>query len=157
PGLTAADVVAVPIDYYPTNPAGADITLVTLAPDSIRWVLKNFALLSTRELGVGHPYTYAQIQFLLYSTIPPADLPPMSACIRFEDEFHDPVCTMPAAVISLTGTEKNAGIMACEVCADDVPALTDSVSCPPWWVWLLALVLILLLWWAYRRSRNPGN
>lgn len=158
-GITADNIVTDPISYYPHNPNGANIQFQPLGSDSIRWFLKGFALQSTRELGVGHPYTYAQIQFLMYSTVKPSDLPPMEACIRFDDPGNEPVCTPASTVIGLTSIEPGTEILACEACDDPVPALDGETPPPilPWWAWLLLFLLVIALLLLLLRRRQSGS
>ena len=144
-GVTSDDVVVTPAMYHPANGPTDDISLVKLAPDSIRWQLLNFGIEGTPVHGVGDPRTYANVKFNMYSNVKPELLDSIYACIRFDDLSNDPVCTVPVAV-SLIGPGGDEGsVLACVPgsCSDD-PGTSTGIDLP-WWLWLLILLFIIIL------------
>jgi hypothetical protein len=126
----------------------------SLAPDSIRWTFVNLRLQGTPVYGVGDPRTYAQVQFHLYSDVPPADLPPMEACIRFKyrGDTLAPIYSEAVKVDLLSAAEAQPGLLSCAVksCATDPIPPNDGWPC--WLRWLLVILLLLLLaFWIIRR------
>jgi hypothetical protein len=150
-GVSADDIVATPVKYHPYGGPADQISMIKLSDDSIRWELLNFGIEGTPLHGVGDPRTFANVQFHMYSSIEPALLDSIYACIRFDDLSNDPVCTVPVAVSMITADMQNGQVLQCTVgdCADD-PAPTSW----PWWVWLLLILLaILIIIWLIRRNQ----
>jgi hypothetical protein len=142
-GITASDIVPRPLSYHPAQASATNIELVQLAADSIRWQWSNLGLQGTAEHGVGDPRTYAQLQFHMYSSIRPEDLPPMQACIRFNDPEGVEVCTEAVLINLLTDAADLPEPLSCQVgeCSDD----PNPPNSWPWWLWLLLLLLLVLL------------
>lgn len=154
PGLSAENIVRTPISYHPPQMDPSKIRFELLAPDSIRWFFEDLALEGTPIYGVGDPRTYAQIQFHVYSDLPPADLPETEACIRFgyNGNILDPVCTEAVKVDLLGKADVATKALSCTVgsCISD-PNNNDSGW--PWWAWLLiALLVLIIIIWLARRS-----
>lgn len=127
--------------YPPLDPLSAGKIEMELdeASRTLTWKLLNFQIESVPQYGAGDPSTYGEITFtmLTQAGVVLDDIPEMQACIRFDEEDNDPVCTLPVKTNQLTLAEvsntDSEDILQCENC-----------DCPPFdfWKWLLSLP-----WW----------
>ncbi|MEM1214806.1 MAG: hypothetical protein AAGJ82_03930, partial [Bacteroidota bacterium] len=138
-GITKDDIFATPLSYHPYNSPSDMISMIELTNDSIRWELENFGLEGTPIHGVDDPRTFANVQFQLFSSVPPDELAPIQACIRFDKLSSDPVCTTPTTVNLRT---ENGEFLNCEAYeCENIPTSEDGW---PIWIWIVIIFLIIL-------------
>lgn len=124
------------------------------AARTIRWNMENFLIHGTPIKGAGDPSTQAKVVFsvLTNAGVDLADVPPLQACIRFNDPNGEEVCTLPANIQVIPSSVGSTEMLQC----------TDCVCPPaawPWWLWLLiaiGVIIILFILRLYRGSSNPS-
>lgn len=147
--------------YPPLDPLSAGKIEMELdeASRTLTWKLLNFQIESVAQYGAGDPSTFGEITFTLLTKagVVLGDIPEMQACIRFDEEDNDPVCTLPVLTNQLTQAEvsntDSADILQCDNC--DCPPFNfwQWLLGLPWWLALLVLLGLLLLWLLIRRLR----
>lgn len=148
--------------YPPLDPLSAGQIEMELeeATRTLTWKLLNFQIESVAQFGAGDPSTFGEITFTLLTEagVQLDDIPELQACIRFDEEDNDPICTLPVKTNQLTQAEvsntDSADILQCENC--DCPPFDfwRWLLSLPWWLAMLVLLGLLLLGWLIRRLRS---
>ncbi len=148
--------------YPPLNPASSGQIVMDLdeATRTLTWKLLDFQIESVAQYGAGDPSTYGEITFTLLTKagVDLDDIPEMQACIRFDEEDNDPVCTIPVKTNQLTQAEvsntESEDILQCESC--DCPPFDfwQWLLSLPWWLTLLIVLGLILLLLLIRRLRS---
>ncbi len=154
-GIDANMVFDTAITYHPYNPNSTNMVELEILDDhTIRWRMEGFWLSGTPEYGVGHPNTYAEINFVAFTKQDPNTLGDIQAMIRFGTDTSDPVYTDKAKIIGVSEAIVGANSLVCGPCQEitSTPGFCDSFWCLfAWWVWLLIILgLLLLIWLLYR-------
>ena len=124
---------------------------------TITWKLIDFQIESVSQFGAGDPATYGEITFTMLTAngVDISDIPEMQACIRFDEEDNEAVCTLPVKVSQLTEADvsrsDSAQMLQCENC--DCPPFDfwAWLLSLPWWLAALVLIGVLILIWLFRR------
>ncbi len=131
--------------YIPLPSGSGHVLLEKIAPDEIRFRMNNYRLFPTSEFGVGDPMTEGSITFsiLANSGVSVEDVPPLEACVRFDSEVVEPLCTNLAGVFILETESPYPGVQAvlqCKTCPwyCKICALLNIQS-----TWLCVLVLVV--------------
>lgn len=148
--------------YPPLDPASSGQIVMDLdeATRTLTWKLLDFQIESVAQYGAGDPSTYGEITFTLLTEagVSLDDIPEMQACIRFDEEDNDPVCTLPVKTNQLTQAEvsntESEDILQCENC--DCPPFDfwKWLLSLPWWLALLVVLGLILLLLLLRRLRS---
>lgn len=147
--------------HPPLDPASAGQVIMEMdeSTRTVTWKLLNFQIESVPELGAGHPATFGEITFTMLTEtgIAVSSIPEIQACIRFDEEDNDPICTLPVKTTLLTqadvSTTESADLLQCENC--DCPPFDfwQWLLSLPWWLALLVILGIILLILLIRRFR----
>jgi|GEM_PF-1686731 len=130
------------------------------ATRTLTWKLLNFQIESVPQYGAGDQSTFGEITFTMLTEagVSLDDIPEMQACIRFDEEDNDPVCTLPVKTNQLTQAEvsntESEDILECENC--DCPPFDfwQWLLSLPWWLAILVVLGIILLLLLIRRLRS---
>ncbi|MBX2878040.1 MAG: hypothetical protein KTR30_38330 [Saprospiraceae bacterium] len=148
--------------YPPLDPASSGQIVMDLdeASRTLTWKLLDFQIESVAQYGAGDPSTFGEITFTLLTEtgVDLDDIPEMQACIRFDEEDNDPVCTLPVKTNQLTQAEvsntESEDILQCENC--DCPPFDfwQWLLSLPWWLAVLIVLGLILLVLLIRRLRS---
>ncbi len=134
------------------RPEMADTNFVLRDPGfggSLEFELNNYALFPEADFGIGHPLTYAELVFTLITetAIDVADIPPLEACITFDNNAAEEVCTGNADIYTISNSSEAASeILECQEC----PKPEEDFKWPSFCfdnmlICLLIFVLILII------------
>lgn len=138
--------------HPPLDPTSAGVVEKSYnsATRTVTWKLLNFQIDPVVDFGVGHPATYGQIVFTMLTQpgVNLEDIPEMQACIRFDAEDAEAVCTVPVKPVAQTivsaGEPDLQAILECEDCTNPNPGFHFPI--PLWLCVLLLIILLLILW-----------
>ena len=148
--------------YPPLDPASSGQIVMDLDQNTrtLTWKLLDFQIESVAQYGAGDPSTFGEITFTLLTEagVNLEDIPEMQACIRFDEEDNEAVCTLPVKTNQLTEAEvsntESEAILQCESC--DCPPFDfwQWLLSLPWWLAILIVVGLILLLLLIRRLRS---
>ncbi len=129
---------------------------------SIRWTLDGFAIHPDDPNAADDLASTGKITFTILTKpgVNLDDIPEMQACIRFNDETANAVCTLPVKPTPMVEDVKSESSQVLLQC--------DECDCPPFSIWnlplwlliLILLVLLLIVWliiFLRRQSQNSGT